>query len=209
MLVAENLSAQEKDFGIWTELELKTKLNKRFSIELSLENRMKENAMERDKSFAEITVQYGKSWYSFGASYRFANETHSKRVVDYGNRFSLQFNAKTDIKRFTLSMRNKFHSEYFNIYSSENGELPKNYYRNRVKIDYNIKGVPLEPYCYYEFYYRLNSPSENYIERSRFSIGLNYKINKKNKLGIGYLNYHSYEGKVNKNILSVSYALKI
>jgi hypothetical protein len=208
MFFTDNVSAQEKDFGIWT--DLKAKLNKSFALEMSLENRMKENASERDKSCAEIALEYGKNWYSFGTAYRFANETHPKRDIDYGHRFSLQFSAEATVKRFTLSMRNKFQSEYFNLSSSESGKIPRTHYRNRVKIEYNVKGIPIEPFCYYEFYYRLNSHSQNSIEKSKFSSGLSYKINKKNKLGISYIYYYSpFRDKANRNILSVTYGLKI
>ncbi len=64
--------------------------------------------------------------------------------------------------------------------------------RTRVKAEYNIKGLPLNPFVSYEFH---NSLTEDFdIDKTRLIVGADWEISKKHKISLGYL----YQNGANK-----------
>lgn len=61
----------------------------------------------------------------------------------------------------------------------------RKYVRHRIGVDYNIKGLPLEPYATYE----MTNDASNALSvvRHRATIGTKWKLSKQHSLSIGYL----------------------
>lgn len=78
--------------------------------------------------------------------------------------------------------------------------------RSRVKLEYNIKGLPLNPYASYEF----NNDIDNdlHLDKTRFIVGTELKITKQHRFDIAYL-FQKYNDSNDKlHALSISYKFK-
>lgn len=79
--------------------------------------------------------------------------------------------------------------------------------RSRLQVEYDIKGVPFEPYASVEMHNDLNGFN---IKKMRYTIGGDYKINKKHSVGL-YYRYQDFTGSdegESTHILGVGYKFK-
>ena len=205
------IRGQENDFKLWTDIELEKEIGKKFEMELSFSNRLHENATRREETHTSLSFDYSKKWFSAGIIYRVFNESDPERGYDLGHRVTFELGLDKDLDRFKFSTRNRYQAEYTNVNSSAKGKIPKSHYRNRIKIDYNVKSIPIEPYFFYEFYYRLNSYAPKEIDKYRFSGGLDIKLNKHNSVNLGYINqyYISNETIRRDHIVEIKYSFSI
>ncbi len=205
------LKAQEDDFNLWASMNLETHLNKRLSMVIELSDRWHENAGIRDITFMEAGLDYSKKWLSAGVSYRFENKADEDVGYMLGHRLIAFVEGETGTGRFSFSLRNKFQADYVAVRSSENGRMPASYDRTRVKVDYNIRKIPLKPYLSYEIFSKVNMNDMNMIAKKRIGSGFSYKLNSKNKLGISF--YREREANVVRPdtdyILSILYILEL
>lgn len=190
LLLPHKLNAQEEDFNVWAGLNLETHLNKRFDVAIELSNRWNENASQRDVTLAEVSLEYGKKWFSSGIGYRFEDKNDPEKDYVLGHRLFAFAEVETKAGRFSLKLRNKFQAQYFAVNSSEDGRIPSSHDRTRIKIDYNIRKIPLKPYLAYEIFSRVNRYENNLIDKNRIATGLSYKFNSKNKLDISFYYDH-------------------
>jgi hypothetical protein len=206
------IKAQENDAELWSSIELKKKIGSKFKVSLKESLRFKENITRIKKGFAELGISYSiNKFIATTLSYRYTK----RQNIDFGysNRHrlsvALSFNLKID--RFSLSYRTRFESRYIDVYSSDDGKVPERYNRNKFGIEYNIKGLKITPFAAYEFYYQLNNPQKNEIDKMRYTAGFEYKINKRNKIGL----FYRIQQEINVNnpirnyIIGVSYIYKL
>ena len=79
--------------------------------------------------------------------------------------------------------------------------------RSRLQVSYNIKGFPFEPFAEVEVYNELDKAFA--LDKVRYTVGTEYKINKKNKLKV-YYRYQDYADidEVNGHALGLGYAFE-
>ena len=79
--------------------------------------------------------------------------------------------------------------------------------RTRLQVSYNIKGCPLEPFAEVEIYNELDNAMA--LDKVRYTVGTDYKINKKNKLKV-YYRFQDYAGinEVSGHVLGLGYAFE-
>ena len=79
--------------------------------------------------------------------------------------------------------------------------------RSRLQVSYNIKGFPFEPFVEVEVYNELDKAFA--LDKVRYTVGTEYKINKKNKLKV-YYRYQDYADidEVNGHVLGLGYAFE-
>ena len=205
------MQGQENDFGLWADFELEKKLNKRFDLGAELGYRLENNLTQRDETYAGLALSYSKKRFGISAGYRFTNEFSIKRTYDLAHRLMAQAMYKPKINRFTLNYRARFQIQYSAVNSTPNGHLPVSYIRNRLKLSYNVKGIPLEPSLSYEVFTRTNwyLPVRN--EKQRFLAALSYKIFDNHEVTISVLKqtYHFNEEPKSLAVIGVGYKLKI
>ncbi len=83
------------------------------------------------------------------------------------------------------------------------------YLRSRVKVDYNIKGIPLEPYAAFEV---SNNLREGFaLEKRRYTVGLDYTINKRHTFGLAYIysNGADDDDEGNVHAISIGYTIHL
>ena len=175
---------QYKDFNLWTSISVQKELIKNLDLEIEIENRFRNNMMTRDQSFADIGIEYSIKNLSASLIYRFSNVNDLESGYKFANRFTYQIQYSREVKRFEMSLRGRYQNHYVNYFSSEDGTIPQNHLRTRVKLLYNIKGIPIDPFLSYESFVQLNYNEPRLIDKERFSIGANYKINKDNTFGV-------------------------
>lgn len=80
----------------------------------------------------------------------------------------------------------------------------ENFYA-KASLAYNIKKSKFTPFAGAEIFHEIN---ENHLYKVRYSLGSEYKINKKNAISIAYkLDYYQQKFE-NKHIMYVGYKLK-
>ena len=203
------------DAGLWTTATLEKRLKNNFSVFLTEEFRLKEN-------FSRINLFYtnaGVGWrpyrfLKFEFAYRFA----AKKELDesYSMRHHLIFDVavRRKFNNVTVSYRHRLQSEVRDVQSSEKGGIPEWNSRHKAEIKYDLD-KKYTPFASVEFRYQLRNPysaeSDHTWYAYRTAWGVEYELNKKNKLVLNYLIQHEWNVSNPDNLYIVgveySYAL--
>lgn len=146
------------------------------------------------------------------------------------NRWNFDLTGKLPVGRLTLSLRERYQFTRANSVSSlvdkyrieEEGGTPEykktdvkdrpasnsSRLRSRLMADYNIRHCPLSPYAYIEI--TNNMCSSMKLEKTRIGVGTEIKINKQNKIDVGYVYQDSkdddFDGR--EHVIDISYKYK-
>lgn len=205
-----------KDAGLWSTFSIKKEINFRNYIALDQEFRLHEN-------YSMLNLFYT----NIGYGYKFSKELKTeityravqKYVFDY---FSYRHRLMVDLiykKKFsTIAFTNRFRYqiEVRDLLSSVDGKYPEQYFRHKLDFAYD-NDQKLIPSYSIEFRYQLDLPRKqgkeynNSLHRIRNSFGLDYKINKKNTVGIYYLIQSEFGIKSPENnfITGIQYAINL
>jgi len=169
--------AQEEDMDIWTRFAIKYDLSSKTRLAVEEEFRFFDNASRLEQNHTEIGISHELSQrWDGGIYYRFIYETDEDRGFSLGNRAWLQLEYQlldTDTK---ISLRSRLQTSYTDIYSRENGQIPKVYNRNKLNISYKPKNAYWIPHLGVELWYYLNPMSGNQlIDKYRTTFGLEYR----------------------------------
>ncbi len=178
------------DFGIWTYIEVEKKINKKFSVNGELELRTKDNSEEIArwglKLGGDYTVIKG---LKVGAAYQYLH-FHDTKYWNFQprHRFIMYAQGRYKWNRFVFSLRERVQvtTKDENERIKSNGKKdrykinPAWVWRNRVKVAYDIPKCKVTPSFSFESFYQLNNPDGNQFDGLRYTLSLNYKLNKKN-----------------------------
>ncbi|MEI3531086.1 MAG: DUF2490 domain-containing protein [Bacteroidaceae bacterium] len=138
--------------------------------------------------------------------------------------------GKLPIGRLTLSLRERYQFTRANSVSSLvdkyrvnlAGDVPEykktdvkvrsanndSRLRSRLMADYDIRHCPLSPYAYIEIANNLCSGMQ--LEKTRVGVGTEIKINKQNKLDVGYVYQDSRDEDFSgsEHVIDISYKYK-
>ncbi|MDX8338969.1 DUF2490 domain-containing protein [Draconibacterium sp. IB214405] len=186
----------------WFDAELSGKIVKRLEFSVSPNVRFKED-FELNEYFLQTGLEYKFSKYlRLGAGYRFGYNINGEEHESFG-RFNLDAKTGVEWKNFSPKFRLRFtNADDF----SEDNEIT-NYLRYRFKLEYKIKKLDLEPYILTEWYHDIDAGE---FSKSRYEAGLEYKLNKHNKIGACYrVNHYLNSDKNNRNIIGLSYKFSL
>jgi hypothetical protein len=204
------LFCQEKDFGIWYNLNSEIGLTKKLNLEMSVTVRTVNRASDIDEGFGEI----GLSWdllkfLSLAGSYRLTDKLEGDSKYHVRHKWLADLKGNGDIGNFSFSGRLRFQRQDKMYIEKPDDEIPDYYGRIKFKTKYNIKSFPLDPYMSVETFIRMFAASEKRFDKLRISLGTEYKINKKNSVDLAYLFQRDYLPNLSDiNIISVGYNLK-
>jgi hypothetical protein len=186
------------DFQTRTEVKLSYQPLDKLSLSLNPEIRWDES-FQVDKYMLESGISYEPvKGLSLGGSYRFIINPRTTKATEYLHRFALFTSYKKKIERFEPSLRIKY-TNYTE--DASQGE----FLRYRAKLEYDIKSCLITPLISAEAFHNL---SGNQIYKMRYTIGAEYKLNKKNSIALVYmLDYYLQEYR-NKHILRLGYKYK-
>lgn len=186
------------EFQTRTEVKLSYKPVKKLSLSLSPEVRLGES-FHVDKYMLETGISYKPlKGLSLGASYRFIINPRESKATEYLNRFALYTSYEKKIQRFVPSLRVKYTN-----YTEDNSQ--GEFLRYRAKLEYDIKSCKITPMLSAEAFHDISGKQ---IYKMRYALGAEYKLNKKNSLGLGYMLDYYMTDYQNKHIIKLGYKYK-
>lgn len=192
----------------WVELEFSKKIIKNLKIEFNPELRLF-GGFEMDSYILEGGLSYKLHKYlTLAGYYRYENEYNyreKRQIYEWEPASRLAFDAKSgfELKRFDFQFRLRYTN---GTDFDETTNDKASYFRYRVKIDYDIKGSKLAPFISVESFHDLLLKD---IDKTRYTGGLAYPINKSNELSLFYrLQDYSEADKESMDIIGVGYSLK-
>ncbi len=188
------------DFQSRYSVGISAKLNKKWGVSLAPEVRFDEN-FNTDRFLVDAKIKY-KLWkyVSLGATYRFDVNFRDVKETQYLNRFAVNTTFHTKLEGFKPALR----IQYSNYADDEIND--GNFMRYKFSLAYNIKDCKITPKLTTEIFHQLGDNSRLY--KMRYGAVLDYKINKKNHISLGYkFDYYNYEYR-NKHIIELGYKYK-
>ena len=194
IMFSQKLSAQTvyPDFGMWNTLSVEKKINKKLSLSIDEEFRLKENLSKINLFYTNLGVNYKLS-KKLRASliYRNTQKAMDDRGYDIKHRIMLDFVYKEKLsKKFVFQFRQRFQFENNNIYSSRDGRYIESFLRSKFELGYNYS-KDLKAYLSEELRFQLHDPrnpeSDYGLHRFRTAMGIDYSLNSSHTVGIYYL----------------------
>lgn len=201
----------ESDFKSRMSVDLTKKLTRRFSVSLNEELRLKNISKEFDRINSELSLSYKAfRWWKINLGYTYIvidhdgkKKTNYTDYWDFRHRvdFSNTFSYKT-LTNWEFSLREMIRTTFLTEEGLDKREKvnPEIILKSRFMVEYKFMSKPISPFVYIELYNTLNKPemlSENYVSRIRSSLGLKYRLNKRNSLEFSYFYDYSLEKDVN------------
>lgn len=191
----------------WLELEFSKKIIKNLKVEFNPELRLA-SGFEMDSYILEGGLSYKLHEYlTVAGYYRFENEYNyreKREIYEWESSNRLAFDAKSgfNLKRFDFQFRLRYtNGADFDQTTSDRAS----YFRYRAKVDYDIKGSKLIPFISAELFHDLILKE---VEKSRYTGGLAYPINKNNEISVYYRLQDYTDTKTSLDILGLGYNLK-
>lgn len=222
------MAGGDDDFGIWTTIEVEKKFDKKWSAAADVEYRTYDNVNKTDRVSVGVSASYkfakwlkADAGYSYLHSYQEEEETKKGNLVlDYWyprHRVNVSFTGSFEWKRFKFSLRERWQytyrpQQYAEKYESDgvtrmDDELIKgkaeHMVRSRLQVEYDIAKCPFTPYASCEFYHNLEG-----IDKTRLSVGTEYKINKKHTLELCYCYQDRAHEEIDNHVLGFGYKFK-
>lgn len=202
ILSGSNLFAQETENELQSRanVELSYKPIKKLKFTLTPEIRFDE-----DFSFDEYLIQGEVEYKAFkflsvGARYGFLGKIKETKDNEYFNRYALYTTYKQKLDRFKASFR----LMYSNYADDEVND--KSFLRYKLGLKYDIPNSKITPYVSAQLFHDTENAR---IFKTRYALGLDYKLFKNNYLGIDYkFDYYNTEY-LNRHIISLGYKIKL
>lgn len=227
--------AQSDDFGVWASASAEKKIDKKWSVEAEAEFRSRDNSQSVDRWSGSLGADYKiVKGLTASAGYTFLYDNNEEKITyhsdgSYNNlrpsywgvrhRFNASLTGDIDWSDFNFSLRECWQYTYrpektTDRYDYDNSHWEdttvkgkgSNVLRSRFKIEYNIPHCKIIPYASVELY---NGWS---LQKTRYTVGADWKINKQNAVGLYYryqdLNHDDDDNDPNIHILGVTYKFK-
>lgn len=203
------LCAQENDFQAWYSIEAGVKVGDKWAVGISNEIRTDYNASVYSKNLIDLGVEYELS-KRIDAGLFIRNSTdyptshyRNSTITFFG---MVQYSKKFD--RIEASARFRTGSdEYKNMLDAMEWE-----HREKIKLSYNLKGLPLTPEASIEFFFPV-SRDFTALSKTRLLAGFSWrpKSAKNHRFMIQYGWQHKYNTTIPQNdfILCLGYKFTI
>ena len=189
----------ENNFQTRTSAEFSFEPLKKLKLNLIPEVRFDENFALDKYLFEGEAVYKPVKFLSLGATYRFGGNLKDNKDTEYFNRFAFSATAKKEFKRFESAFRLRYTNDADDEVSNED------FLRYKASLKYNVRKSKITPFVGVEAFQRL---SDAELYKMRYIAGIDYKLFKKNYLGVSYkFDYYKTEY-LNKHIISLGYKIK-
>ncbi len=227
--------AGDNDAGLTTELGVEKKITKKFSLGAEVEYRSRNSFKTTDRwSFGLAADVKLASWLKASAGYNFLYDNREEKITykssgeinnwrpsywSYRHRLHADLTGKVQWGIVEISLRERWQYTYRPAQTTTRYDFDNSYYeddevsskavnvlRSRVQIELKPYNSAWTPYANIEFY---NSWG---LDKTKFTIGTDYKINKKNSVGAYYrfqkVNSSDNDDESSMNYLGVTYKFK-
>lgn len=163
------------------EVEYRTSAGVKFlpvrNIKVYLTPELRFDARGLDKCLLEGEVKYSPfKQLDLGGSYTYLANLKTNDPTEYAHRITVFAGVEHEVDRFTPSFRIMWAN-----YDEDDGG--NSYLRYKLKSDYNISGVKIDPYAAVELYQDLSGGN---LYKWRCSVGAKWRFTKKQSLELAY-----------------------
>lgn len=201
LLFASPAIAQEVDneMQMRTELDLSYKPIKKLKLTFMPQLRFDED-FSLDKYLFETGVEYKPiKFLELGATYRFVVNPRDTKDTEYFNRYGFSATAKKEFGRFEPAFRLRY-SNY-----ADDDVSDKSFIRYKASLKYDIPNCKITPFVAAELFQQTDGGD---LYKMRYSTGVDYKLLKKNYIGVSYKFDYYNTDYLNKHIISLGYKFK-
>jgi hypothetical protein len=192
--------AKTKQFGTWVELEFSKKFLKDFEFSVVPEIRFQDDFSVDEYMFDGGLSYEPLKFLKISAAYRI-NTNVKKKEDETVHRLAFDVQAKKELGRVEASLRTRFTN-----YTDQVDDDPGNFFRPRLKLEYDIKGNKIRPFTSYELF---RNTTAKEFQKARFDIGFTRKLGKVHRVGMYYRLQDYFSDRNSIHILGLEYRLKI
>jgi len=208
--ISGSVYCQDSDFGLWYEVNAEKSINKKFDIYGSVMLRTFSNASLIEEAFMELGASYNLNKYvGFALSYRIGNYLEDDDLYHIRHKFLGDIKGSLPAGNFEFSVRVRLQI-LARLYTEDEGD-PALEYDGRLKLKgvYKIPDFPVNPYLSFETFSPVFRNEGRLIDKSRSTIGLEYKITRKHIVDIQYIYQRdNYPDLSIMHIIALSYTFK-
>ena len=233
--LSNSIKAQHEDFGMWYELGAEKKLSRKWNVGADAEFRTRNDNRTADRWSIGVNAEYKIfKGLKVSAGYTFLNDNvteeferkkdglrPNKWTPSYWgtrHRFNVSLTGSIDWNRFSFSLRERWQYTYRPEATGKKYDFDeeqwvsvkgkgKNVLRSRFQVGYDIPHWKLDPFVNIELF---NDKSG--IQKTRYQVGVDYKIKKKHIFALTYrfqnVNEDDDDSDVNSHLLGISYKYK-
>jgi hypothetical protein len=173
-----------RDMEVWTSVELKYKINKKWKIGFEEQLRLKNNATEVDQYFSELTANYSlNKAFTVGVGGRFVRENDNQgKIQGYENHFRWNFDLGYEhkIDRLSLAYRLRYQTKSEWV---ENASA-KNNFRLKIEGKYNFNHWKFDPVLSAEIFNSISNDMT--FNKIRWTAGTSYSAKNIGEFGLFY-----------------------
>ena len=186
------LRAQVNDAGLWMSAEAEKIITPALSASVTGEVRMNENITEAGTVLADVGVSY-RLWepFSVGLTYRYSGKRRLDDSYDQRHGWFADATYRIKVKPAVFDLRLRFQSRYTDILTSEEGNIPRNHLRGRVKLKLDLNRK-YEPYLSGEAFYRVGGADAILFDELRCMAGFEYRFNRAHAIDLHYMITREY-----------------
>jgi hypothetical protein len=209
-LAAGSVYAQDNDFGLWYEVNAEKSVSKKFDISGTFMVRTFDNASTLDQAFLELGASYNLNKYvGFAVSYRIGNYLEDDDYYHIRHKWFADVKGSLPLNHFVLSARLRLQLMAKTYVEDESDDRAEYDGRFKLKGVYKIPDFPVNPYLSFETFSPLFRNEGRLIDKSRSTVGFEYKISKKHAVDAEYIYQRDeYPHLSILHIISLSYTFK-
>lgn len=178
MVCGSKAVGQVNDAGLWLSVSLEKKLTPGFSLHLDDELRLNENITEAGTHFTEFGGEYTiLKGLSAGIYYRFTQKRRVDDSYSKRHRYYAELSYRRKIHKISFTLRERFQTQYADMYSSDKGLVPEFYLRSKLTVKTKLMKAT-QIFANTEIFYPLSNPDRNEIDGLRVAAGLEYNLKK-------------------------------
>lgn len=205
------------DFGIWTTIGVEKSLGEKWSLLGDVDFRTREDSREIARWAIKLGTEYNiMKKLKIAVFYHFQS-VHNLEHADFQpkHRFFTYLQGKQMLGRFSFILRERLQLTY----KDESGHIsgggkveahkinPDWYWRNKLRIEYDIRESKLKPSASIESFFQLNNPDGNEFDMLRYTLTMGYKFNRHSMFNLSAIHDHEMNIRkpVNKYVVELGY----
>lgn len=175
------VNAQEQDFQNWNNISVSKEIVNDLTASFEQELRLNNNASDIKDYITVLGAEYKINKYVKARGlYRLTVSNDIEKGSSMEHRWYGDAMLRYKLDRINFGYRCRYQLSY------EDFDVNRwHHLRNRFSVKYDIPKSKILPYAQYEFYYSLNDPIQNNIEKTRYTFGVEYGLT-------DYLNLSTY-----------------
>jgi hypothetical protein len=210
LLITGSVYCQDSDFGLWYEVTAEKSFSKKFDVFGTVMVRTFDNASTLDEGFLEIGASYDlNKYFGFTGSYRIGNYLEDDDLYHIRHKWFIDLKGSLPVRNFVFSARLRLQvlaRTYFEDASKDKAEYDG---RLKLKCVYKIPDFPVNPYLSFETFSPVFRNEGRFIDKSRTTAGMEYKITKKHLIEVEYIYQRdTYPHLKILHIISLGYTFK-